>query len=298
MKETPQALAARGLARAESGKVSLSGGRTAYWKYPAAEPKSGKQFQQVIFVHGYRGNHHGLEAIAGALPEFEILIPDLPGFGDSEPFSGKHTVAAYAEWLTEFINSVARPGAIVLGHSFGSIVTAAAAAKGLSNRLILVNPVSSFERSRREKTLERLTNLFYGFGGILPERPGNHLLSNPAMVRLMSGVLAKTRDKRLRGWIHAQHAQNFSDYAERRVAVEGYASSTSRSVASYARDIENRTFLIAGELDDITSVRDQQRTLHLFRNAELKVIHGVGHLIHYETPYEAAQLIRDFANNG
>jgi pimeloyl-ACP methyl ester carboxylesterase len=293
MTQTPQALAAAGLARAVGQTVELPSGTTAYWTYPATAERLGS----IIFIHGYRGNHHGLEAIAGALPNFNVVIPDLPGFGKSSAFKGKHTVGAYEEWLRAFVAILNVDNAVVLGHSFGSIITAAAAASGLPNRLILVNPVSMFERTRKEKSLEQLTNWFYGVGSILPEGPANYLLSNPTMVRIMSEVLAKTKNKALRGWIHAQHAANFSDYAERRVAVEGYASSTSRNVASYARGIANEVLMIAGELDDITSVKDQIRTLHLFKNAHLEVIHHVGHLIHYETPAQAAALILPFASN-
>lgn len=292
MTQTPQALAAAGLARAVGQTVELTSGTTAYWTYEATAERLGR----IVFVHGYRGNHHGLEAIAGALPNFDIVIPDLPGFGKSPAFKGKHSVGAYEQWLREFVTVTLDDQTVVLGHSFGSIITAAAASAGLRNRLVLVNPVSMFERTRKEKSLERLTNWFYGVGGLLPEGPANYLLSNPTMVRIMSEVLTKTKHKALRGWIHAQHAANFSDYAERRVAVEGYASSTSRNVASYARVIDNDVLMIAGELDDITSVKDQIRTLHLFKHAHLEVIQNVGHLIHYETPAQAAELIKPFAS--
>ena len=156
MTQTPQALAAAGLARAVGQTVELPSGTTAYWTYPATVERIGR----IVFIHGYRGNHHGLEAIAGALPNFEILIPDLPGFGKSTAFKGKHSVGAYEQWLRAFAEAVLDEDTIVLGHSFGSIITAAAAAAGLGNRLILVNPVSMFERTRKEKSLERLTNWF------------------------------------------------------------------------------------------------------------------------------------------
>jgi pimeloyl-ACP methyl ester carboxylesterase len=81
MTQTPQALAAAGLARAVGQTVELPSGTTAYWTYPA----SGDRIGRIVFIHGYRGNHHGLEAIAGGLPNFEIVIPDLPGFGNQQP---------------------------------------------------------------------------------------------------------------------------------------------------------------------------------------------------------------------
>jgi len=290
MTQTPQELAALALSRASRHYLQLSSVKSTYWLYPATEPSQGT----IVFVHGYRGNHHGLEAIAGALPEFEIIIPDLPGFGEAEAFQSRHTVVAYANWLTEFMANINRPSAVILAHSFGTIITASAAHQGLANKLVLVNPVSAFERTGRDKLLENLTSFFYGVGGALPEPVGNRMLKNPVMVRLMSEVLAKTKSKPLRAWIHLQHNQNFSVFAERRVAIEGYASSISRSVASYARGIENDTLLIAGDKDDITPLADQQRLVRLFGNAQLEVIRGVGHLVHYETPAQAAELTREF----
>ena len=290
MTSTPPQLAATALARSVRHDIQLPSVKCTYWQYPATQPSRG----QIIFVHGYRGNHHGLEAIIGALPDFDIIAPDLPGFGIADPFPGRHSVVAYATWLTEFVAAVGSAETTILAHSFGTIVTAAAAHSGLENRLVLINPVSKFERKGREKVLAGLTDLFYAFGGMLPEAVANRMLKNRVMVRVMSEVLAKTKNRQLRAWIHKQHDENFSEFAERRVATEGYTASTSRSVSSYARGIENETLLIASDLDDITALTDQQRVLRMFPNASLKVIRGVGHLVHYETPAAAADFARAF----
>ena len=92
---------------------------THFWLYPAqvADAKT------VIFIHGYRGNHRGLEAIAGALPELNVIIPDLPGFGLSTEFDGEHSIENYSLWLAGFISGLKLPEKpILLGHSFGSII--------------------------------------------------------------------------------------------------------------------------------------------------------------------------------
>jgi pimeloyl-ACP methyl ester carboxylesterase len=41
-------------------------------------------------------------------------------------------------------------------------------------------------------------------------------------------------------------------------------------------------------------VSAQRRVQFLFPNAELHVVNGVGHLMHYEKPLEVAALIRQF----
>ena len=78
----------------------------------------------IIMIHGFRGTHHGLELIAKHLENFQVIVPDLPGFGESKPLSGEHSIDNYVKWLYEFIDNLklSEPP-ILLGHSFGSIIT-------------------------------------------------------------------------------------------------------------------------------------------------------------------------------
>lgn len=75
-------LAKRALDRSKAHSIQVLDTATRYWSYPSSNPNA----KVIIFIHGYRGNHHGLEAIAGALEDFHVIIPDLPGFGESTPF--------------------------------------------------------------------------------------------------------------------------------------------------------------------------------------------------------------------
>ena len=95
---TPIQLAASAFKRGRRASVEVAGSQTNYWVYGADQPNP----VQLILIHGYRGNHHGLEAIAGALTNFEVVIPDLPGFGESAVLAAEHTVSNYANWLLEF----------------------------------------------------------------------------------------------------------------------------------------------------------------------------------------------------
>ena len=54
------------------------------------------------------------------------------------------------------------------------------------------------------------------------------------------------------------------------------------------------TLLVAADRDDITALPAQRKLQKLFPNARLAVIEGVGHLIHYEKPREAAVAIEEF----
>lgn len=284
-------LAELALKRAKAGRVKANGVDTAYWSYAAKTSPA----PTILFIHGYRGNHHGLEAIAGALNDFNVIIPDLPGFGDSGEFANNHNIANYSDWLIDLIPKLNLKSPILLGHSFGTIVTAAA----LANRadacaVALVNPVSAPALKGPRAALTWITQGVHWFTKVVPEPLGNALLRSHIFVRTMSVVMAKTKDPALRKWIHAQHDTNFNNYTSRKVAVEGYLASISHTVAEYAHLIWQPTLLIAGDKDDITGVPAQRAVAREFGNAELVVLHKVGHLTHYERPEEVAAAVRSF----
>ncbi len=276
--------------------VSVLGSQTAYWDYGPADAAT-----TVVVVHGYRGEHHGLEPVVAQLQGLRIISPDLPGFGESTPLVGHtHDIAGYSAWLAAFIEALGLPGdVVILGHSFGSIVVSAAIAGGLTaSRVILVNPIAAPALEGPNAFGSKLTLGYYRVGRALPEKLGASLLSNWAIVRGMSAFLSQTRDPELRKWIHSQHHAYFSKYANRDTVVEGFEASISSDVSMFASRITQPVLLIGADNDPITSVADQQKLLTLFPDARLVILKGVGHLVHYEKPREAAVEIVAFLGDG
>ncbi|GAA1693983.1 alpha/beta hydrolase [Microbacterium sediminicola] len=271
-------------------EVAVGGGVTAYWEY--GEPTA---TTTIVAVHGFRGEHHGLEPVLAYLPDYRVISPDLPGFGETPPVPGRrHDLETYARWLREFVAAVA-PGAIILGHSFGSIVVAAAVAEGLSTpRVILVNPIGAPALEGPRGILTRLAVFYYWAGARLPQRVGTALLRNGLIVRVMSVSMAKTRDRELRAFIHDQHDTYFSRFADRDVLHDAFVASVSHDVREFAPQISQPTLLIAADRDDITPIERERELAALLPDARLVEIPDVGHLIHYETPEPAAAAIREF----
>ncbi|MBG6058739.1 pimeloyl-ACP methyl ester carboxylesterase [Cryobacterium sp. MP_M5] len=272
--------------------VTVLGSDTRYWEYgdPAAATT-------IVMVHGFRGDHHGLEPVVAQLPGFRIISPDLPGFGESGPLTPiRHDIAGYGRWLSELVDVLAIPGrTVILGHSFGSIIVAAAIAGGLTaDEVVLVNPIAAPALSGPRGILTRLAVFYYWAAAKLPERLGFALLRNRVIVRVMSITMAKTGDRDLRRWIHNQHDRYFSAFADRSVVLEAFTASVGSDVSEFAAAIPQPTLLVAADKDDITPVAAQHRLQALFPQATLRVIPDVGHLIHYEVPAQAADEIRRF----
>lgn len=264
---------------------TFGGARTVWFEY--GDP----QAPALVFVHGFRGDHHGLETIAAHLSAYRILIPDLPGFGDSDPLPGRG-IDGFSSWLRDFVANNA-PGAPVLGHSFGSIVVSAAAAAGLdAEAIILVNPIGAPALRGPKKIMSLAALGYYRLSAALPESAGEALLSAPPIVRVMSIAMAKTRDSESRRWIHNQHDLYFSKFSDRQSLLEAFAVSIGTDVSRYAAQISQPVLLIAADRDDITPLKKQHELRGTFPHAQLSVLNDVGHLVHYERPAEAASAIR------
>lgn len=274
------------------GRASVLGSDTRYWDYGPEDAE-----WTIVIAHGYRGEHHGFEPVIAHMPEYRFIGADMPGFGESSPMTrAPHSIEGYAAWLRAFIDQLGLTGkALLLGHSFGSIIGSRAVADGLDvPAYIMVNPISmpGVEGPRRFATA--LTVGFYRVGGRLPRSIAKRFLGNWVIVQFMSSNLAKTRDRALRKWVHYQHHTYFNRFSDRDTVVEAFDASMSHSVADFAEDLNVPVLLVAAELDDITPVSAHYVLQRRIPDASLTVLDGVGHLIHYEAPQRAADAIRDF----
>lgn len=276
----------------EKHEITVLGSTTRYWSYGAADADL-----TVVIAHGYRGEHHGIEPIIAQLPGIRFIGPDLPGFGESTPLTEvPHSIEGYAAWFRQFVDALGLTGrAIILGHSFGTIVTSSAVADGLETpALVLVNPIAISGLKGPRQLVTKATVAYYDLASRLPERVGHRLLNNWLIVRFMSVSLAKTKDKALRRWIHNEHHTFFSRFSNRDVVVEGFRASISTDVSAFAARIPVPTLLVAARLDDITPVSAQYELRDAIPDATLRILENVGHLIHYEVPALAAKAISDF----
>ncbi|MDB5180120.1 MAG: alpha/beta hydrolase [Candidatus Saccharibacteria bacterium] len=252
--------------------------------------------QTIILIHGFRGTHHGLELIAKHLEGFTVIIPDLPGFAEGDTLP-RYDLDAYVTWLAQFIQhqNLKNPP-ILLGHSFGSIVTAAYAAKyhDTIEKLILVNPIGAPALEGPRGLLTKLAVFYYWLGTKLPNKLSHKWLSSPMVVNIMSKTMTKTKDKALRTYIDDQHHQYFSLFHTSESVSEAFATSVNHSVRDFAKKITTPTLLIVGTKDDITPLAKQKELQELIPHAKLEIIEHVGHLTHYETPDQVASYVVDF----
>ncbi|MGV8922477.1 MAG: alpha/beta fold hydrolase [Thermomonas sp.] len=116
------------LAGLDAADVSIAGQRWAYVHaddVPANAPT-------VVMIHGFTGSKENWYPLAERLHgRYRLLIPDLPGWGESERQPGAdYGFGAQAERVAAFIQ-VLSPGkpVVLLGHSMGGGIAALVAAR-------------------------------------------------------------------------------------------------------------------------------------------------------------------------
>ena len=113
-------------------RVDING--TECYAYTGSRPlEKGKP--TIVFVHGAANDHSvwALQSRYFALHGFNVLAVDLPGHGRSEG-AALASVEAIAAWIAQLLDATGVARAALVGHSLGSLVTLACAARH-SNRV-------------------------------------------------------------------------------------------------------------------------------------------------------------------
>lgn len=277
------------LMKSTAHDTQINGTTIHYWTYgnPTAAP--------VLVVHGFRGTHHGLEYVIDNLQgDHHVIVPDLPGFGDSPAFSDiEHTIANYALVLTDFLKKLGINKTYILGHSMGTVI-AAEMIKQQPKRFtkaVLINPVA-----KKPPVLQLFPGYLYHrlAGKYLPEKLGTAVLSNKQLFLLGSAVMTKTKDKKLRKLIHWNHTTYMKRFAHRTSLLEAFESANSTALEHYVEHLNLPVLMIAGKQDTIAPVKDARNIAGQLKDVELVEFDRVGHIIHYERPKEAAAAIDAF----
>lgn len=271
---------------------TLHGSRTKVFSYPASTERSAG----VIFaIHGFRGDHHGLTRIIEQLPQYTIIVPDLPGFGASTSMDLPHDVDGYALALNDLADELRLPAhSILLGHSFGSLVAAKLATERDFAQLILLNPISELALESSQALLAKLTGCYYQLCAKLPERAGSAVLRAQLSADAMSLVMTKSKDPVMRAYVRDQHRAYFGGFHSRDTLAQSYQASIAHTVSEYSAQIHIPVLLVGGMLDELGTAQTQETLRMSFDHAELVMLDNVGHLIHYEKAGETAAAIHQF----
>ena len=146
----------------------------------------------VLLLHGVtRRWQDWLTVLPGLAPRWQAFALDLRGHGKSDRTPGAYRIADYVPDVVDFLRRGLDEPAIVIGHSLGANVAAAAAAEAPERvrALVLEDPPLEMAGPRIAET------------GLLELFP--HFLRHAGSDRPVDEIAAELAEARVRSWGHA-----------------------------------------------------------------------------------------------
>jgi pimeloyl-ACP methyl ester carboxylesterase len=98
----------------------------------------GGRGQPVLFLHGGGGLPSWLPFLARLAAKFDVIVPEHPGFGESEMPGWLDGVSDLANFYLDFLDEVDLHGVHLVGHSLGGWIAADLAVRNASRLASLV----------------------------------------------------------------------------------------------------------------------------------------------------------------
>ena len=126
----------------------------------------------VVLLHGLTGSHVSWQLLAGELPGYRLLAPDLRGRGRSSDLPGPSGLAAHADDVVAVIREHADHPVLLVGHSMGAFVAVVLAEKyrQLVAGVVLVDGGLPFAPAELEHTEAVVATIRQGLSVTYPDR--------------------------------------------------------------------------------------------------------------------------------
>ena len=102
--------------------------------------------QVALLIHGWSSSWYAMSPLLGLLAQrFRAIAVDLPGYGESPPFSQRTTISAYVDLLADLIVDLTDEPVVLVGHSMGGMISLTLALRypALVERMVLISPTIS-----------------------------------------------------------------------------------------------------------------------------------------------------------
>ena len=246
-------------------KVTRCGGASTVWHIWG-------QGRPLVLVHGASGSWtHWIRNIPPLAAHFRVVVPDVPGFGDSDLPAEPHTAEAFAELLARGLDDVVSNSEAldIAGFSFGGIIGGLVAAR----------------LGRRVGTM-----VLIGSGGL-----GLPLAAMPPLRRVdaaMSADAVRAAHRENLGVLMIARPESIDDLAVyvqtqnvHRARFKTGSIPASDVLLQALPSIEARICGIWGEDDAfaVPRIDERRRLLSAIRqDVDFRVIDGAGHWVIYE----------------
>lgn len=242
----------------------------------------------LLLIHGLGGSIASWDTIADALAaERELVIVDLPGFGESPPLAGAPSIDALADALVAFLDEHDLKGIDVAGSSMGARLALELARRGEVGATVALDPGGFWTRKERRvfglsvSTSVKLVRLLEP---LLPRLTANPVARALLFAQFSARPWALPADVALRE-LKSFVASDAFDAALRELVC----GPTQPGLAP--GEAQGPIVIGWGRRDWVTLPRQAQRAVGRFPDAHLHWFEGSGHFPHWDSPDETVRTV-------
>lgn len=248
----------------------------------------------VLLLHGLAATKLSYLPLLPALAErYRVIVPDLPGHGESSKPRVRYTPAFFAHVIKALMDEMGIDDASVIGNSMGGRVAleVVAAYRDRINSLILLDPAAA----------GLPFPLYARLLGLLPTSVG--AVPVPWRKRLVVAAIRQmfaNPDRLPRAGYLAAADEFIRIYRKGRArvallsAMRGLIADDPEAFWQRASRIEAPTLIVWGRHDRLVPLGLGYRLANVIPDAEMVVLPDVGHVPQFEQPEETRRLVLGF----
>jgi pimeloyl-ACP methyl ester carboxylesterase len=248
--------------------VVVNGIKLAYTRHGKGTP--------LVLIHGYPLDHTSWNEVASLLEkEFDVILPDLRGFGQSTPVETPYTISDMADDLAGLLDHLKIEKITLAGHSMGGYVVLAFAKKypqRVSGLGLVSSQAAADSPEGKDRRYQTAADVAEKGVGIVAEAMTPKLSADMRVQTFVRDVIEKQSKSGVTGALKAM--------AEREDLVS-YLSTTTFPVT-----------LIHGNADMLIPLDRAKEIKAVLPSAQFIELQGAGHMPMMEFPNETANGLR------
>ena len=249
--------------------IKIDGLKINYKVFGKAALKSRAPF---LILHGWGSNSERWREVAETIAKkgFKVIIPDMPGFGQSDMPESAWGVDDYIKWVEKFIKTQTgfSKKFYLAGHSFGGSLATIIAIKHPKKikKLFLVASAAIRKKTYKKTIVPEVTKFLKNFKDVP-----------------LYGLARK---------VFYKYIVRRSDYLNVKESMKGtYLKIISQDLSGSLVKVKVPTIIIWGEKDNLTPVEGAYFTNKKILNSKLIIIPGAEHDLNRKQPETLAKEI-------
>jgi pimeloyl-ACP methyl ester carboxylesterase len=233
----------------------------------------------LVLLHGYPLDHHLWDEVVPLLQDqFDVILPDLRGFGGSSTVDSFYTMEDIASDIAGLLDFLGIPKAVIVGHSMGGYVALAFA------RLYP----------------ERVTGLGLVSSQVLADTPAKREDRFKTAAEVADKGIATVVEAMTPKFTSDTHLQEFARNSMERQQPAAYIG----ALKAMGERVDSTPFLsrmdypvviVHGDADNLIPIDRAREVKAALPSAYLVEISGAGHMPMMESPEKTAEALRHFA---